>query len=184
MIVLARGGGEPSARRGRRSSTTRWRATWRLGTLVDTDSRNEGTSLGKQVEASYTRLFQAARERPGARPRRAAATEAGWTVGETTERGFLAERRVASGRLELAVTLIEDAQLLPDDLAAGALRQSPALGRPNGPRSVSPSLVEPPDALEPSSRECGVDVVVGDQLRAERVCPALAASPGTPSPPR
>ena len=55
---------------------------------------------------------------------RAAATEAGWTVGETTERGFLAERRVASGRLELAVTLIEDAQLLPDDLEPPALSVS------------------------------------------------------------
>jgi hypothetical protein len=124
VIVLARGGGEPSAQRQALEHDPMASYVAPGGTLVDTDSRNEGTSLGKQVEASYTRLFQLRESAQALDRARAAATEAGWTVGETTERGFLAERRVASGRLELAVTLIEDAQLLPDDLEPPALSVS------------------------------------------------------------
>ena len=41
------------------------------GTLVDSDSQNEGTSLGKPVSATYTRMFEltANAAAAGARPR-------------------------------------------------------------------------------------------------------------------
>jgi hypothetical protein len=125
VIVLARGG-EPSPERQALEDDPMASYAPPGGTLVDTDAGNAGTSLGKQVDAAYTRLFQL---RESAAPQalahaRAAATADGWTVTETARRGFLAERRVPSGRLELAVTLVEDALLLPDDVAPPALSVS------------------------------------------------------------
>ncbi len=125
VIVLARGG-EPSPERQALEDDPIASYVPPGGTLVDTDSQNAGTSLGKQVDATYTRLFQL---RESAAPQalahaRAAAVAAGWTVTETTGRGFLAERRVLSGRLELAVSLVEDSLLLPDDVAPPALSVS------------------------------------------------------------
>jgi hypothetical protein len=123
VIVLSRGE-EPSAQRRALEDDPMASYVPPGGTLVDTDSRNEGTSLGKPVEASTTRLFQLRASAQALDHVRDAATDAGWTVAQTTDRGFLAERRAASGRLELAVTLIEDALLLPDDLEPPALTVS------------------------------------------------------------
>ena len=123
VIVLSRGGGGPSEQRQALEDDPMATYVPAGGTLLDTDSQNEGTSLGKPVQAQITRLLQLQESAvPQALERaRAAAADAGWAVGETTERGFLAERRVDSGRLELAVTLIEDALLLPDELEPPAL---------------------------------------------------------------
>jgi hypothetical protein len=86
------------------------------GTLVDTESRNEGRSLGKPVPASYTRLF-----RLGSDPARAledarsAATAAGWQqLGEATTAMFVGSKRVPSGRIALTLALVEDRDLLPE----------------------------------------------------------------------
>ena len=123
VIVLARGGGEPSAQRqalehdpmasyvapGGRSSTP----------TPGTRARPSASRSKPRTRGSFS-CARAPRRSTAPAPRRPRPG----TVGETTERGFLAERRVASGRLELAVTLIEDAQLLPDDLEPPALSVS------------------------------------------------------------
>ena len=94
------------------------------GTLVDTDSQNEGSALGKPVLASYTRLFQLT---PGGSARavedaRAAAKASGWTqVGKVDARVFVVDKRVPSGRMELGITLLEDSLLLPRDVKPPAL---------------------------------------------------------------
>jgi hypothetical protein len=86
------------------------------GTLVDTESRNEGRSLGRPVPASYTRLF-----RLGSDPARAleearsAATTAGWQqLGEATAVIFVGSKRVPSGRIALTLALVEDPNQLPE----------------------------------------------------------------------
>lgn len=126
LVVALSRGGEPSPELNALESDPMASYAPPGGRLVDTDSGNAGTSLGKEVDATYTRLFQlaensAAQALPGAR---GAATDAGWRVTETTKRGFLAERSVASGRLELAVTLVENPLLLPDDMEPPALSVS------------------------------------------------------------
>ena len=86
------------------------------GKLVDTDSQNEGSSLGKPVLASYTRLFQLARggSARAVEDARAVAKASGWTqVGKADARVFVAGKRVPSGRMELGITLLEDSLLLP-----------------------------------------------------------------------
>jgi hypothetical protein len=125
VLALSRGG-EPSRQLNVLEADPMASYIPRGGTLADTDSRNRGTSLGKDVDATYTRLFRLAESGvsqalPDAR---AAATDAGWTVTETTERGFLAGRRVPSGTLELAVTLVENPLLLPDGVEPPALSVS------------------------------------------------------------
>ncbi len=94
------------------------------GKLVDTDSQNEGSSLGKPVSARLTRLFQlgAGGSAQALADAREQATAAGWNqVGADDEDVFVADKRVASGRIELGVTLLEDARLLPDDVDPPAL---------------------------------------------------------------
>ena len=50
---------------------------------------------------------------------------AGWTpIEKPGERGFVAEKRAASGRLELAVVQFRDALLLPKDVKPPALQIS------------------------------------------------------------
>ncbi len=94
------------------------------GRLVDTDTQNEGVSLGKPVSARYTRMFQLS---PGAAERALeqaseTATAAGWAqVGKTDARVYAADKRVPSGRIELAVTLFRDSLLLPDEVKPPAL---------------------------------------------------------------
>ncbi|HUQ22040.1 MAG TPA: hypothetical protein VM049_03410 [Gaiellaceae bacterium] len=130
-IVLGRGG-EPSARV--RALEADPMATYVPpgGTLVDTDSQNEGTSLGKPVFARYTRMFQLSKS-----PARAfqdasgEAKAAGWIqVGNPDAHVFVADKRAPSGRIELAVTLFEDSRLLPAEVKPPALLVSL---RHNGP---------------------------------------------------
>jgi len=101
----------------------------RGGTLVDTRSQNEGSSLGKPVSARYTRLFQLASGGSGRAlaEARAAATAAGWTPlppSRAFPNVFVADRRLSNGRAQLAVTLFGDARLLPDDVDPPALQIS------------------------------------------------------------
>ena len=92
---------------------------------MDTDTQNEGTALGKPVSAQYTRMFEltAAAAAGAVEHAREAAAAAGWTPTEKPgERGFIAEKRMASGRLELAVVRFRDALLLPKDVKPPALQ--------------------------------------------------------------
>ena len=94
------------------------------GTLIDSASRNSGTSLGRPVEAQVTRLFQlqAGAGRRALADARAEAEESGWTpAGAATKRGFVARKRLDDSDAELAVTLVEDARLLPDGVKPPAL---------------------------------------------------------------
>jgi hypothetical protein len=94
------------------------------GTLVDTDSRNEGSALGEPVLARYTRLFQLTRRgsEGAVKDARARAKASGWTqVRRADARVFLADKRAPSGRLELNITLFEDSLLLPHDVKPPAL---------------------------------------------------------------
>jgi hypothetical protein len=97
------------------------------GTLIDSDSRGEGTSLGRPVQAQVTRLFQLPADR-GQRALADARDEAaasGWTaVGAPTGRGFVARKQLRGGRGELTVVLVEDARLLPKDAQPPALSVS------------------------------------------------------------
>jgi hypothetical protein len=123
VIVLARGGEQSQERQALDDDPMASYAP-PGGTLVHTDTRNAGTSLGKPVDATSTRLFELSEAPQALEHAQAAATTAGWRVTETTERGFLAERSVASGRLALAVTLVQDSLLLPDDVEPPALSVS------------------------------------------------------------
>ena len=91
------------------------------GTLVDADSQNEGFSLGKPGSARLTRLFKlsAGSSAPALADARSTATAAGWKLADE-----LGAKRVASGRLELVVVLVEDARLLPDGVQPPALSVS------------------------------------------------------------
>jgi len=128
VIALSRGE-EPSAQR--RALEDDPMATYVPpgGTLVETDSQNEGSSLGKPVFARTTRMFEIAAG-SGARAledARAAATSAGWVV-EAPSTAFLdvlvADKRVPSGRIALGVTVFRDSQILPDDVTPPALQVS------------------------------------------------------------
>jgi hypothetical protein len=124
VIVLARG--EESSAQLRALEADRM-ATYVPpgGTLVDSDSQNEGSSLGKPVSARLTRLFKlgagagAGGSAPALADATATATSAGWKLA-----GELGTKRVASGRLELTVVLVEDARLLPDGVQPPALSVS------------------------------------------------------------
>jgi hypothetical protein len=94
------------------------------GALIDSDSRGEGTSLGRPVQAQVTRLFQleAGGGKSALADARDEAAASAWTsVGTSTERGFVARKPLADGRGELTVALIEDARLLPKDAKPPAL---------------------------------------------------------------
>ena len=93
--------------------------------LVDTDSQNDGMSLGKPVSASYTRIFElgAAGAAQALEHAREAAVTAGWTTeGKPNVRGFVAGKRESSGPVELGVTLFRDSLLLPKDVKPPALQ--------------------------------------------------------------
>ena len=92
---------------------------------MDTITQKEGTSLGKPVSAQYARMFElsAAAAAEALDHARDAAVAAGWTRTKASgERGFVAEKRAASGRLELAVVQFRDALLLPADVKPPALQ--------------------------------------------------------------
>ena len=97
------------------------------GTLIDSDSRSEGTSLGRPVPAQVTRLFQlqAAQGQRALADARDEAAARGWTtVGTRTGRGFVARKQLTDGRGELTVALVEDPRLLPEDAKPPALSVS------------------------------------------------------------
>ena len=125
VIVLSRGGEESSAQLQALEADPMATYVPPGGTLVDTDTQNEGTSLGKPVSAQYTRMFELSAAAAGGaleHARRAAAA-AKWTPTEKPgERGFVAEKRAASGRLELAVVQFRDALLLPAGVKPPALQ--------------------------------------------------------------
>ena len=127
VIVLSRGGEESSAQLRALEDDPMAAYVPPGGTLVDTETQNEGTSLGKPVAAQYARMFElATAAAAGALEHsRAAAVAAGWTLTEKPgERGFVAEKRAASGRLELAVVRFRDALLLPAGVKPPALQIS------------------------------------------------------------
>ena len=93
------------------------------GTLVDTESRNEGRSLGKPVPATYTRLFRLDAD-PGRalEEASAAATAAGWKpLGQATGSTFVGSKSIPSGRAVLTLALVEDGNLLPEGVDPPAL---------------------------------------------------------------
>ena len=125
VIVLTRGGEESSAQLQALEGDPMAAYVPPGGTLVDTVTQKEGTSLGKPVPAQYARMFElSAAAGPEALDHaREAAVAAGWTRTKTSgERGFVAEKRAASGRLELAVVQFRDALLLPADVKPPALQ--------------------------------------------------------------
>ena len=127
VIVLSRGGGEPSAQLQALEGDPMASFVPPGGTLVDTETQKEGTSLGKPVPAQYARMFElTTAAAPGALEHaRAAAVAAGWTLTQKPgERGFVAEKPAASGRLELAVVRFRDALLLPASVKPPALQIS------------------------------------------------------------
>jgi hypothetical protein len=127
VIVLSRGGEESSAQLRALEDDPMAAYVPPGGTLVDTDTQNEGTSLGKPVAAQYARMFEltTAAAAGALEHARAAALAAGWTLTEKPgERGFVAEKRAASGRLELAVVRFRDALLLPAGVKPPALQVS------------------------------------------------------------
>ena len=125
VIVLTRGGEESSAQLQALEGDPMAAYVPPGGTLVDTVTQKEGTSLGKPVPAQYARMFElSAAAAPEALDHaHDAAVAAGWTRTKASgERGFVAEKRAASGRLELAVVQFRDALLLPADVKPPALQ--------------------------------------------------------------
>ena len=97
------------------------------GTLIDSDSRGAGTSLGRPVQAQVTRLFQlaAGQGQSALADARDVAEASGWAaVGTPTDRAFVARKQLLGGRAELTVTLVDDARLLPKDAKPPALSVS------------------------------------------------------------
>ena len=127
VIVLTRGGEQPSAQLQALEGDPMASYVPPGGTLVDTVTQKEGTSLGKPVPAQYARMFElnAAAAAAALDHAREAAVAAGWTRTKTSgERGFVAEKPAASGRLELAVVRFRDALLLPAGVKPPALQIS------------------------------------------------------------
>jgi hypothetical protein len=127
VLLLSRGGGESSAQLQALEDDAMASYVPPGGTLVDTDSKNEGTSLGKPVQAQLTRLFQvrAGQGQVALADAREAATADGWTpVGPATQRAFVAEKELSEGRAGLTVTLVEDERLLPEGVKPPALSVS------------------------------------------------------------
>ena len=129
MLVLAalarRRGAERAAAGARRGPDGDVRAARR-------DARRHGLAerghVARQARPRPVHAHVRAERRCGrgsarARPRAAAA--AGWTpTAKPSERGFVAEKRASSGRLELAVVRFRDALLLPADVKPPALQIS------------------------------------------------------------
>jgi hypothetical protein len=96
------------------------------GTLVDTSSQNEDTTFGKPISARLSRTFELA---PGTAERslqdaRAAATAAGWVPlppSSAFPNVVVASKRVPSGRIELGVTVLDDARVAARGMRPPAL---------------------------------------------------------------
>ncbi len=123
VIVLARGGEQPSAQLQALENDPMASYVPPGGTLVDTDSQNEGTSLGKPVFARYTRMFEVP---PGSaatvlRHAQAAALAAGWKQVGSDEGVVAADKMLATGGAHLGITVFRDQRILPKDVRAPAL---------------------------------------------------------------
>ena len=126
VIALSRGG-EPSAQLQQLQEDPMASYVPPGGTLVDSDSRGEGTSLGKRVQAQVTRLFQlpAGQGRRALADAREEAAAGGWgPVAASTTRALVARKQLPDGRGELTVVRVEDARLLPKDVQPPALSVS------------------------------------------------------------
>ncbi|HET8953608.1 MAG TPA: hypothetical protein VFN44_24005 [Solirubrobacteraceae bacterium] len=123
VVVLSRGQ-EPSARLQALEEDRMAAYVPPAGRLVDTESRNEGTALGRPVPARLTRLFAlpSADGSAALADARRAAAAAGWTPnGAADAAPLIAGKRLPSGRVELTVSVLEDARLLPKDVTPPAL---------------------------------------------------------------
>ena len=125
VLVLARGE-EPSEQAQALRGDPMASYTPPGGTLIQTESQNEGTSLGKPVFARYSRLFEVRSPARQLEQARTAATAAGWVLedpgfelGGSTS--FIAAKRLATGGAELTVTLYTGARLLPRGVRPPAL---------------------------------------------------------------
>jgi hypothetical protein len=129
VIVLSRGG-EPSPEVQKLRDDPMASYVPPGGTLIESDSRRAGLSLGGPVQAVLTRLFQL-QAGQGQRALAEAEDEArasGWmTVGTPTDMAVVARKQVPGWRAELTVNLLEDERLLPEDakppVLAVSLRQ-------------------------------------------------------------
>jgi hypothetical protein len=94
------------------------------GTLVDTNSQNEGTSLGKPVFARYTRLFELLPGTAGEalEQARVAAAAAGWAQVGSKYGAFSADKTLATGAAHLDITVFPDPRILPKDVRPPALQ--------------------------------------------------------------
>lgn len=123
LVIFLAGGEEPSAKLQALEDDPMASYVPPGGTLVDTDSQNEGTSLGKPVFARYTRMFELP---PGTaedalRHARAAALDAGWKEVGSKDDVFSADRTLPTGGAHLGLTIFRDARILPEDVRPPAL---------------------------------------------------------------
>ncbi|MEO5576733.1 MAG: hypothetical protein ABIR67_02135 [Gaiellaceae bacterium] len=122
VIALARGE-EPSGQQ--RALRDDPMATYvpQVGTLVDTDSQNEGSALGKPMFARFSRIFKlpAGSSERALRDAREAAVAAGWSEVGSNDRVFSADKQLPTGGARLGITLLEDPRLLRDDVEPPAL---------------------------------------------------------------
>jgi hypothetical protein len=125
LVILLAQGEEPSSRVQALREDPMARYAPSGGTLVRTESRNEGRSLGEPVPATYTRLFRLDADTDAARAleaARSAARAAGWErLGEAAGETFVGSKHVPSGRIALTLVLVEDPNLLPEGVEPPAL---------------------------------------------------------------
>ena len=124
LVVLLARGGEQSAQLQALEDDRMATYVPPGGTLVETDSQDEGTSLGKPVLARYTRMFELP---PGTAEEalshaRAAALAAGWAQVASEAGVFAADKTLATGGGHLGITVFRDARILPKDVRPPALQ--------------------------------------------------------------
>jgi hypothetical protein len=124
LVIFLGRGGEPSAQLQALEDDPMATYVPPGGTLVETDSQSEGTSLGKPVFARYTRMFElppnTAEEALG--HARAAALAAGWAQVGVGDGVFAADKTLATGGGHLGITVFRDARILPKDVRPPALQ--------------------------------------------------------------
>jgi hypothetical protein len=126
LVVLLARGEDPSAQLQALEEDAMARYVPPGGTLVDTDSQNEGSSLGKPIFARHTRTFElpVGTAQNALRHARAAALASGWKEVGSDDDVFAADRMLPTGGAHLGVTVFRDARILPEDVRPPALRVS------------------------------------------------------------
>ena len=123
LVIFLGRGGEPSAQLQALEDDPMASYVPPGGTLVDTDSQSEGTSLGKPVFARYTRMFElppgTAEEALG--HARAAALAAGWSEVGSDDDVLAADKPLPTGGAHLGITIFRDQRILPRDVRPPAL---------------------------------------------------------------